>query len=91
MKGAAFLDIVFYRLANYQGVGKSLGCGSMYKFMADEGSYDSSGMLMSNLFLAKPANKSLMNFVSLLITMKLLIALALYLMEKIRKKSGCFS
>ncbi len=33
MKGAAFLDIVFYRLANYQGVGKSLGCGSMYKFM----------------------------------------------------------
>ena len=41
---------------------------------------------MSNLFLAKPANKSLMNFVSLLITMKLLIALALYLMEKIRKK-----
>lgn len=33
MKGAAFLDIVFYRLANYQGVGKSLGCGSMDKFM----------------------------------------------------------
>jgi len=33
MKGTAFSDIVFYWLANYQGVGKSLGCGSMYKFM----------------------------------------------------------
>lgn len=51
MKGTAFSDIVFLLISELSRSWKELRLWKYVQVYADEGSYDSSVMLMNNLFL----------------------------------------